>query len=504
MRRTLTCLLVLAVCGTAAAAARRDVNRDGRVDMKDVRALARMAAGLDPADLDCDQNGDGVLTIEDVNILLALVRGQASGPATPTPAPAAPAGTAASGTAGGRQFLVVEQAADGKIVVAVGAAGIKPGDRVLGVYTTFAAAEAERLRLAGGAAPAPPQPPPTPTPVPTPTPIPTPPAPATPELAGVVAAVPVGAGRTLLVAPGWRAGWLLSPIGDGSRANLVRQNLGPLARWQGRFATACALYSVPRRAEELFVFLPELAQGRVFRGLWRPTLTEVVVSFSTAIRGRARSVLPLARHGNDGRTAGVYLYHWPTGTALYAPRPGMGSRLVPSRHVNGFPLEAHEPVVLPVESREGATRSFVVIEPVTGAVWLVLDVRPHRYKPRGVRAGIDLATFADLGRAGGLKLAAAPLYGADRHTSSALVVDETSGRLAVIENDDDPARIRLRPLAATVNGLLPSGPAPRRLMVLPLGRPGGALVLDAASGRLVRVVPGAGGEAAVKPVTVLP
>ncbi len=499
MKRTLACLLVLTMCGLAAAAGRRDVNRDGRVDMNDVRALARMAAGLDQADLEYDQNGDGVLTIADVTALQAFVQAQEHA-ATP-----APHRRASSQSPSGRQFLLIEQAADGRVVVAVGTAGIRPGDRILGVYSTLAAAEAERVRLTGGSMPQapPPVPTPTPSPVPTPTPIPTPAVPPTPELAGTVKAVPVGGGRTLLINGDWRNGWLLGPIGDGSRVNLIHQNLGPMSRWGSRLGIPCALYSTPRRADELFAFLPDVAEGQIFRGLWHPALSGLTVSFSRSIRGPARSVLPLPRQGNSGRTSGVYLYSWPTGITLYASPHNAGSDLVPARHVPGFPLTPHEPVVLPVESAKGATRSYTVIDPVQGTVWLVLDVRPHRYKPQGVRTNLDLTSLASGGGTGGLRIAAAPLYARDGHTSSALVVNGISGRLAVIDNDDNPARIQLRPLDVTINGLLPSRPVPRHLIALTLGRAGGVLILDGDSGRLVRVVPGPGNNGLVTPVEVL-
>ena len=50
--------------------ARMDVHRDGVLNDEDVRILGRMVAGLDPIDLDCDQNGDHVITLADVNLLL--------------------------------------------------------------------------------------------------------------------------------------------------------------------------------------------------------------------------------------------------------------------------------------------------------------------------------------------------------------------------------------------------------------------------------------------------
>jgi len=389
MRRIAAVTLVLAVSATALAG-RRDVNRDGRVDMEDVRALARMVAGLDPADPDCDQDGDGLLTMADVNALLAALD-RAPARATPTPRPAA-----AAPSRPGAQFLVVEQAADGRVVVVVGAAGVRPGDRILGTYGSLAEAEAARRAVAGGGQPpavasaAPPTPRPAVRATPTPA---VPPAPAVPELAGAATAVPLVPGKALVIAPGWREGWLLQVIGDGTRANLRRQDLGHLARWYGRCAAPAAVFHAPRRCEAILVFVPELGEGRLFRGLWRRSLTESRVAFARTITGRSRSVLVLPRQGNDGRTAGLYLYHWPTGTALYSPGVTSGSRRAAAREVPGFPPAGHEPLVVPVEASNGATRSFALLDPAAGTVWLVLDVRPHPFEPRLAPTAVQLGSL---------------------------------------------------------------------------------------------------------------
>jgi len=519
VRRLAAAAVLLVAFPALAASGRHDVNRDGRFDQDDVQALARMVAGLEPADLECDQNGDGLLTVADVESLQAALEAGETGPASQPGAQGTATDTAGAAAVGaadhtapsGVPFLVVREAKSGNVVVAVGGEGVKVGDRILGVFHTLDEAEAARQAfLAGGSPPAPAgtghstsPPPPVQASGSAIPPDSAEAAPSVAELRGAVAAVPLGSGRALFVAPDWREGWLLNPIGDGSRANLVHQDLGAMSRWQGQFGRAAAVYHAPRRADSLLIYLPRRGDGRIFRGLWRRKLSEGRIAFSRALQGRIgpRSVLPLLRQANNGKSTGLYLYHWPSGTALYSPTLSSNLHDIEPRAVSGFPAMAHEPLALPVESREGATRSFVLIEPQLGNVWLVLDVRPHPFHPQPVAAGVDLGTLRQPGSSG-LSLAAAPLYGADGASRAALVADSVSGRMAVLEDDDDPSRIRLRPLDTTLDGLVPGGPQ-RRLMALPLGRRGGVLVLDAASGRLVRIVPGGGATALVRPVTIL-
>lgn len=111
-----------------------DVNRDGRIDQGDAKALARMVAGLDPVDLRYDQNGDGALTLDDVNHVLNSIppeRTYTSDAAPQLP----PAG------AGNIAFYAVKQKSGGRCVVVAGDEGISPGDTLFGVYATFQAAQ---------------------------------------------------------------------------------------------------------------------------------------------------------------------------------------------------------------------------------------------------------------------------------------------------------------------------------------------------------------------------
>ncbi len=504
MRRLSFLVFLLIAAPLAGADGRHDVNHDGRFDRKDVQALARMVAGLDPGDLQCDQNGDGLLTMADVESLSAALQAGETAFSRPD---TVPAGTGRQTANADVPFLVVREATDGNIVVVVGGAGVRVGDRILGVYHTLTEAEAARQAFLAGDSPPPAAPVNAPSAARAPrnavAAVSGEAVPVVPELRGTVAAIPLGSGRVLFVTSGWREGWLLNPIGDGSRANLLRQDLTPMSRWQGRFGTAAAVYHAPRRADSLFVYLPGSREGRIFRGLWRHRLTGGRIAFRRTFQGKigARSVLPLLRQANNGRTTGLYLYHWPSGTALYSSSLSSSLHDIEPRAVSGFPSLSHEPVVIPVESEEGATRSFVLIEPRTGELWLVLDVRPRPFHPQPVAAGVDLGTLRRAGSPG-LSLAAASLYSPDGSSKAALIVDAVSGRMAVLEDDDDPSRVRLRQLDTTLNGPIPGGTR-RRLMVLPLGRRGGALVLDGPSGRLVKILPGGGTTALVRPVTIL-
>jgi hypothetical protein len=123
-----------------AQAADRDVNRDGRLDQADVTALGRMVAGLDPVDLSHDQNGDGVLTLEDVNLLLDAIPPDSMTQSTAQNS-AAIGAVGSSSTGGTMAFYALRQKATGQCVVVAGEQGISPGDTIYGVFTSFGEAQ---------------------------------------------------------------------------------------------------------------------------------------------------------------------------------------------------------------------------------------------------------------------------------------------------------------------------------------------------------------------------
>lgn len=520
-------VLALLPAAVAAAGGKRDVNRDGKVDQEDVRALARMAAGLDPADLRYDQDGDGRITLTDVERLVdgmpapevdAAAAPRPTPNPTPTPPPARaaaaprPAPAEAPARRGAVQFLLVEQAADSAIVVVVGAAGVKPGDRVLGVYATLEEAVAERDRRTGGRAAAggpPPRPvaparPAAPAPPPA-----TAPAVQAPqveaaqrvrELEGILSLVPMGPGRALAAGPGWRDGWLVEETGGSAGdAVLHRVELEVLRGLAGPLAPPCAFFDSGGRGGSVFVFLPARGDARIVKDLRagrRPRASRVTLV--PTLQGRSGGVLAVPRRGKHGETTAVYLYHWPSGTALYGPGLSSGARRLNARRLAGFPATRSEPLVIPVSGRAGATRSFTVVDPASGGVWCVLEVRPHPMKPRTVSAAVDLAGLQPPGTAGSLALAAAPLMEAGGVSSDALLVEGRGGRMAVLKHHDDPSRIRLHLLDAPLDGVLPADSGPRRLLALALGRSRSVLVVDSSSGRAAVVSVPEGGPAAVR------
>lgn len=126
--------------------ASRDVNQDGVVDQGDVRALGRMVAGLDPADLRFDQNGDHALTLDDVNLLLEGI--PSSGDSTMNSSktagesPQRDVEVPTSATKG-LVFYALRKKPTGHCVVVAGEEGISPGDTVLGAFSTFQQAQYE-------------------------------------------------------------------------------------------------------------------------------------------------------------------------------------------------------------------------------------------------------------------------------------------------------------------------------------------------------------------------
>ena len=139
MRRIVVFCLALGL-PLIAQAADRDVNRDGRLDQADVTALGRMVAGLDPVDLSHDQNGDGVLTLEDVNLLLDAIPPDSMTQSTAQNT-AAIGAVGSSSTGGTMAFYALRQKATDQCVVVAGEQGISPGDTIYGVFTSFGEAQ---------------------------------------------------------------------------------------------------------------------------------------------------------------------------------------------------------------------------------------------------------------------------------------------------------------------------------------------------------------------------
>jgi len=137
MKKLAVCCLALTL-PLSLIAADRDVNRDGWINQADVTALARMVAGIDPVDLRYDQDGDGALTLEDVNHVLDAT---AQGPISSSTTTATPHTPPPSQSTGGMDFYAVRQKGTGQCVVVVGNEGISPGDTLFGVFPSFPEAQ---------------------------------------------------------------------------------------------------------------------------------------------------------------------------------------------------------------------------------------------------------------------------------------------------------------------------------------------------------------------------
>ena len=142
MKTPLPIGLALAVLIGVSAAADRDLDSNGVVDRNDVIALGRMVAGIDPPDLRYDQNGDGMLTLEDVEILLDAVPQVLEPGGQRTDSVASSAGSFTPGN-DDLIFYAVYRKADGACVVVAGEEGITAGDTIYGAFPSYAAAEAE-------------------------------------------------------------------------------------------------------------------------------------------------------------------------------------------------------------------------------------------------------------------------------------------------------------------------------------------------------------------------
>ncbi|NOZ78575.1 MAG: hypothetical protein GXP48_05240 [Acidobacteria bacterium] len=426
---------------------------------------------------------------------------------TPTPPPSQPAAL---------RYLLVKEKASGRLVIVAGEQGVSPGDRILGIYRSLAEASAARSRVVPQA-PLRAAPPPTPTPAPLPpvapppepTPVrPTPP-PGTPELINPAAVTAVGPGQVLVVGSDWgNARLLRATDGRPGVAVLVPRNLRHLSLEKPRLSGLCPILQKGRRWGSILVFSPRRGDGMVIRNLdgGRPRSSRINFVPTLTVKGGGVAVAP--RNGQKGETSAVYLYHWPTGTALYAPRFFNGGPGIRGAKVPRFPATASRPAIVQVTAHGFATRSYVIIDPASGGVWCVLNVRPRPARPRVVETAVDLPRSLGSGSGGPHDIVAAALYRAGGASSRALVADGRTGRLAVLEHDDDPARIRAAPVSPGLDAALPAGPTPRRLAAWPGPSPGSVWILDRSSGRLISVAvpgqPSASGifEAAITPVAV--
>ncbi len=286
----------------------------------------------------------------------------------------------------------------------------------------------------------------------------------------------------------------------------MRKDLRHLSLEQPGLSTLCPLLRRGGRWGSLLTFSIRRGDAMVIRDLDSARPKSSRVHFVPTLTAKGGGVLVAPRHDEKtGETTAVYLYHWPSGTALYAPRFSTGGRGVRGTKVPRFPATALQPAVVQVAAPGYATRSYLIVDPVSGGVWCVLDVRPHPTKPRIVETALDLPkTLGSVaGRSHGIT--AATLYRTDGSSSRALAVDGLTGHVAVLEHDDDPARIRAVPAEPGLGNVLPAGPAPRELTAWPGPTVESVWILDRSTGRLACVtVPRAPNARGIYEVTAAP
>ncbi len=419
-------------------------------------------------------------------------------------------------------YFVVQEAGSSTPVVMAGSRGLKPGDRVLGTYGTLDDATRALQRHARGgpslpgavaadvvsvpvAASAVSDPPPTPAPTPAP-------ARAAAPSSGVAqlvlssAVVSIGPARCLIIDSRGSRTWILEAAGGTPERARLRPVPEPFAGSPMKQPmTLSAVLRGGRIVDGLLAFRNRLGDAFFFDGADRqPAAWERRhITFQSQIRVEPGSVLLLPREDVGGATTGVYIYHYPSSTTLYCRGFRHSLQQAPSRRVEGLPRFSAPPSVVPVLRRGGATRSYVFLDGVGGTVWCLLNVRPHPLTPRPQRTRLDLRNALGIPAGKRARLAARPMVALDRSSSTALLCEGTTGKIAILRRTDRPDAMEVQVLAGSL-GALPGGrEVPLDPVLLPLGHASKFWLLDRISGHLAIVdVDEGAGRATVRAVQV--
>lgn len=492
--------LVMVFLGLAlsSTAADHDVNRDGRIDQADVAALARMVAGLDPVDLRYDFDGNGVLTLDDVEILVDAT----AAPPTPTPAPAAT--RHANSAAGSLSFYALQRKADGECVVVAGAEGIAPGDTVLGVSPTFPEAQGTAQTACGTAAPGPgpatsPQVPPSTT--------------HGTEIKAngpTILAVPIfdsddttrgmlvvdgGSGRTTVIDRARRTSAEVRerpfrdnlfnavdrPFDRSARAGHLLT--GPVRSKNGAVNAVLVVDTTTGAAGYIHGLKDDPTRGRIRKVSNRPveSIAEPDGNFTMVMR-RDRS----------GETVGAYVIHGPSGRGLYLRDIDDLPTSLTVSPVSGLPKTTGAVSGMAVQSDSEATARILLVDQLQGTLHLIegLQKRAGQVTSRALPTNVVSTFPTDGSVAAAIRFVTVPITTDSGSTDSALILDVASGGMALLEHLRKPSKIRLIGVNRSMYGLLPvQVDGPRSIAAVPKidesGATVGAWIFDSASDNAV-------------------
>jgi len=464
MRKNIIVFLLLgAALPAIAEATQRDVNSDGLVDDADVRALARMVTGLDPVDLRFDQNGDSVMDLEDVNLLLDSIPAEGNGriPSSSasrenTPRPA---------ITGSGRFYALRRKVGGQCLVVVGEEGMEPGDTVFGAFNTFEEAQYQvvsRCNQNGEnrstvSAPLPPPP-------------------ITPKTSEILAVSISDNGRTT-------SGIYAFNILTGEGFFLDRLEKKPYqprkrAMRHGLFEILGTSPSPPPVSGQILMGKIQKNGGKTRALLFVDTRSGKMVYLKgldvDPTGGRIRQLpgtpaqmmaspdgnyLLLMRSNGSGKTLGAYLYHGTTGECRIFRDIGSLPSNLQSIRTTSLPRISSGLAGCTLQSNDGSTDGFLLLDGSGGRITLVEGVHHEatRFKLKTLSPNLSRSFPVNSQTSASRPFVAVPINDRSEKTSAVLIIQTSSGGLAILRDLGKPSKAHLVGLGRSLHDAVETG-----------------------------------------------
>lgn len=184
----------------------------------------------------------------------------------------------------------------------------------------------------------------------------------------------------------------------------------------------------------------------------------------------------LPRRDGAGRTQGAYLFHAGSGRCIYLD--GLAKLATNPQLVaveGGLPVLTGRVTAVVLEARDGETAGYLVLDNVTGDVYLLSVERDVTNRLGARKLGVNLfqALPREAAAATGPQRFVAIALEREEITRAVLVIDTATGKTALIDNVlGADAPVALRPLALDLTAVL-GAETPRHLAAVPLVDGGG-------------------------------
>ncbi len=197
----------------------------------------------------------------------------------------------------------------------------------------------------------------------------------------------------------------------------------------------------------------------------------------------------LMRRTGSGKTLGAYLYHATTGECRILRDIGNLRRSIETLQTTTLPMIEAGVSGMEIQTGGEATSGILLIDPSTGALYLVGGIKhdPAQLTVRKLSLNLVNAFPKNPETASPQRFVPIPITDRSGATTSALIVDVGSGALALLDNLDNPSKIRLIGIQGSIYDVLPRDvPRPRTISGVPKiddsGATRGAWLVDSATG----------------------